>query len=364
MNTKKEQVKLRKRKTKAGYYSLYLDTYDRGRRKYEYLRLYLIPERTKEDKRKNRETLQLAETIRAKRTVELNNGKYDIGVKQDGSVSLFDYYKMVMCNDIRLRMNTRERNQSILNRIREYEPRNITFAEVTHEWILGYKHFLDARDLKESTKFIYFLTLRVCINRAYKDGIISENPLRRISNYRHEGGNRMYLTLEEVQQLARTPCRDEKIKRAFLFSCLTGLRHSDVVALRWGDVHHEGNFTRIVYRQRKTNSQEYLDINEEARALMGERGADDESVFKLEENVITRFVIAEWVELAGINKHITFHCARHTFATMLLTLGTDLYTVSKLLGHKSIKTTEIYAKIIDKNKQRAVSMIPHILADE
>ena len=172
----------------------------------------------------------------------------------------------------------------------------------------------------------------------------------------------MYLTLDEVRKLAATECEYPQIKAAFLFSCLTGLRRSDVLRLTWGDVHKQGEFTRIIFRQKKTSGQEYLDISPQAAELMGERGLPDEHVFTdIHSPTCTNNTLKLWVARAGINKTITFHCGRHTFATLMLDIGTDIYTVSKLLGHRYLSTTQIYAKVMDKNKQAAVASIPTIL---
>ncbi|WP_297172772.1 site-specific integrase [uncultured Porphyromonas sp.] len=358
-----EPVKLRKRKTRTGLYSLYLDTYANGKRTYEYLRLYLVPERTREDKRKNKETLQLAEAIRAKRVIEYHEGRYGFDKGEQGKVLLFDYF------EAQARERTGKTRTSWINCIQylaQYETRkSITFAKISPEWIEGFKDYLGAQKLAQNTKSLYFAKLRACINQAYKDGIITDNPLKRVGSIKHEESKREYLTIEEVQRLAETDCDSEVVKRAFLFSCLTGLRKSDIMQLQWGDIHKEGDYTRITFRQRKTGGQEYLDITHEARELMGEEQGAEELVFAPFPAVSTiSAVIKAWTARAGIRKHITFHSARHTFATMMLTLGTDLYTVSKLLGHKDIKTTEIYAKIVDKGKQEAVARIPSILGKE
>lgn len=358
-----EPVKLRKRKTRTGLYSLYLDTYVNGKRTYEYLRLYLVPEKTREDKRKNKETIQLAETIRAKRVVEYHEGRYGFDTSEQDKVLLFDYFEAQMDSKKR---NTADSWDSCLQYLKRYEMRrNVTFAEVTSEWVKGFKDYLEAQELAQNSKAIYFDKLRACINKAYRDGIITDNPLKRVSGIKHEESKREYLTLEEVQRLAGTECERDVVKRAFLFSCLTGLRRSDIEQLRWGDVHKEGGYTRITFRQQKTGGQEYLDITHEARELMREERGVEELVFdKLPYPTATNTIIKVWTARAGIRKHITFHSARHSFATMMLTLGTDLYTVSKLLGHKDIKTTEIYAKIVDKGKQEAVARIPSILGKE
>ena len=172
----------------------------------------------------------------------------------------------------------------------------------------------------------------------------------------------MYLTLDEVRKLAATECHYPSVKRAFLFSCLTGLRRSDIIRLTWGQVFKQGKFTRIIFTQKKTTQQEYLDITQEAAELMGERRNPSEKVFDdIHAPTSTNETIRKWCMAAGITKDITFHCARHTFATMMLDLGTDIYTVSKLLGHRQLSTTQIYAKVMDKNKQEAISNIPPVL---
>ena len=358
-----EPVKLRKRKTRTGLYSLYLDTYTKGKRTYEYLRLYLVPEKTREDKRKNKETLQLAEAIRAKRVIEYHEGRYGFETSEQDKVLLFDYFEAQIEGQKR---KTSDSWYNCLQYIKRYERRrDITFAEVTSEWVKGFKDYLEAQELAQNSKALYFAKFRACINRAYREGIITDNPLKRVGSIKHEESKREYLTIEEVQRLVETDCDNETLKRAFLFSCLTGLRWSDITGLRWGDVHKEGDYTRITFRQRKTGGQEYLDITHEARELMGEEQGEEELVFdKMPARSMIGSIIKVWTARAGIRKHITFHSARHTFATMMLTLGTDLYTVSKLLGHKDIKTTEIYAKIVDKGKQEAVARIPSILGKE
>ena len=358
-----EPVKLRKRKTRTGLYSLYLDTYNNSKRTYEYLRLYLVPERTREDKRKNKETLQLAEAIRAKRVVEYHEGRYGFDTSEQDKVLLFDYFE---AQTEGYKRKTSDSWYNCLQYIKRYERRrDITFAEVTPEWVKGFKAFLEAQELAQNSKSLYFEKLRACINKAYREGIITDNPLKRVGSIKREESKREYLTLEEVQRLVETDCDNEVVKRAFLFSCLTGLRKSDIMQLQWGYVHKEGDYTRITFRQRKTGGQEYLDITHEARELMGEERGAEELVFDPFPAMSTvSAVINVWTARAGIRKHITFHSARHTFATMMLTLGTDLYTVSKLLGHRDIKTTEIYAKIVDKGKQEAVARIPSILNKE
>ena len=229
-------------------------------------------------------------------------------------------------------------------------------------WGHDFRKRIKDKPLARNSKLSYFNKLRACLNQAFEEGLLRFNPMRGIENFKAEEGTRMYLTIDEVRKLAETECDYPQIKAAFLFSCLTGLRRSDVLRLTWGDVHKQGEFTRIIFKQKKTSGQEYLDISPEAAELMGKRGKPNEHIFTdIHSPSCTNTTIKLWVARAGINKTITFHCARHTFATLMLDIGTDIYTVSKLLGHRELSTTQIYAKVLDKNKQAAVAAIPSIL---
>lgn len=378
----KEFIRLRQRRTPSGNTSLYLDIYRNGKREYEYLKLYLIPEKNRADREKNRETLQFAEAIKSKRIVELRNGEYGFKSYYATDTLFFDYYKM-MCEK-RLGKPESRGNwgnwYSCLHHLRIYEKREkITFAEITQEWVQGFRDYLEFRAvawandkrerikdklLSRNSKVSYFNKLRACLNQAFEDRIIPYNPVRGVEGFKAEDGTRMYLTLDELQRLVNTECEYPNIKKAFLFSCLTGLRRSDILRLTWGDIYKQGDFARIIFRQKKTNGQEYLDITEQAEALMGVRGKPDERIFgDIYSPSATNNVIQNWVLRAGIDKKISFHCGRHTFAVMMLDLGTDIYTVSKLLGHRELTTTQIYAKVLDKNKQAAVQKIPTILPE-
>lgn len=379
MADSKEPIRLRQRKMPTGNVSLYLDIYLNGRRTYEYLKMYLVPELTRADREKNRETLKLADAVRAKRVVELRNGQFGFQPTTSPSIRFFDYYR-AMCEK---RLGTESRGNwgnwySCLHHLKKYEKREtITFADITPEWVQGFKDYLENeavawghdfrkrikdKPLARNSKLSYFNKLRACLNQAIEEGVILTNPMRGIDGFKPEEGTRMYLTLDEVRKLAATECEYPQIKAAFLFSCLTGLRRSDVLRLTWGDVHKQGEFTRIIFRQKKTSGQEYLDISPQAAELMGERGLPDEHVFTdIHSPSCTNNTLKLWVAKAGINKTITFHCGRHTFATLMLDIGTDIYTVSKLLGHRDLSTTQIYAKVMDKNKQVAVASIPTIL---
>ena len=384
MGKSKDPIKLRKRQLRNGNISLYLDIYIEGRRSYEFLNLYLIPETKRADKDRNKETLRLAEVIRATRIVDLQNGRFGFDEEFKQDTNFLQYFK-TLCE--KRRQNPGSLGnwctwKSTLNYLERYCQPNTTFKDVTPKFVQGFKDYLDKspclRDMKSnvksgedlkpmanSTKGAYFNKLRACINQAFKEGIIPRNPLRGIEGFRKDEKERVYLTLEEVRAMAAAECKYPILRRAFLFSCLTGLRKSDIEKMKWSEVRQQGEFTRIVFRQKKTGGQEYIDINPQAVAFMGERAEPDAHVFpNFSYSSYYLMELKRWAVRAGITKDITFHSGRHTFAVMMLDLGADIYTVQKLLGHKEIHTTQIYAKVMDKKKQEAAMLIPPILPIE
>lgn len=372
---KKELVYLRQRKRANGTYALFLDVSRNGKRTNEYLKLYLIPEHSRADKAKNKETLKQAEAIRAQRIIELQTKDLGVDIASHDKALFYDVVRKLI---ERKEGTTKTSWQNCLSHLLKYEPNErITFAEITPQWVHGFRDYLDTKakqwdidtrkrdvepkPLSQGTKALMFQKFCTVFNLAMREGIIRMNPTASVERFKEPESDREFLTIDEVRKLRKTPPPNEALAQAFFFSCLTGLRWSDIVKLKWSEVQEWQSGTRIVFTQQKTGGLEYLDLNAQAALMLGERGAPDALVFpKLGPIQAARIGIAAWVRSAGINKHITFHCARHTFAVMMLDLGVDLYTVSKLLGHKSIETTQVYAKILDKNKKNAVDRIPDL----
>lgn len=376
--TSSEPIRLRTRLLKDDRSSIYLDLYHNGKREYEYLKLYLIPEKSRADKETNKKTMQLAEAIKAKRIVDYQNGKFGFH-QPEHNIRFFDYYS-AMCEKRKGAPESRGNWgnwYSCYKHLKIYEKNeDITFDDITPEWVQGFKDYLenDAKawspryereleyhKLSRNSKLSYFNKLRACIHQALADGVISDNPLRGVDNFKAEESKRMYLTIDEIKAITAADCPAPGVKRAFLFSCLTGLRRSDIMKMTWSEVHKQGEYTRIIFKQKKTSGQEYIDITPQAAELLGERRNPTDLVFNdFLTASATNHAIKVWMLRAGITKEITFHCARHTFAVMMLDIGTDIYTVSKLLGHRELSTTQIYAKVLDKTKQAAVMNIPDI----
>lgn len=413
----KTPVRLRQKTLSNGNKSLYLDIYRKGKREYEFLRLYLVKAATPLEREQNRQTLATAEAIRAKRQIEIQNGVFGFSNEFKLDTFFLEYFRK-LCDDRKSeaisKKQTSNKNKSknrnskslaskgkylsnksnksselgsqgnwgtwnsCLRHLERYCSEQTTFRDITPNWIEGFKEYLnnaakdvhkrkyyhdevEAKPLSQNTKSTYFNRLRACLNQAYDDGIIPVNPFRGIKGIKKDETERVYLTLDEVKQLAKTECRYPPLKRAFLFSCLTGIRKSDIERLRWGDVQKFDKYTRLVFKQKKTGGQEYLDISKQAEEYLGERGQDADRVFtgfRYSSQMLLE--LRRWSMEAGITKDVTFHTGRHTFAVAMINLGTDIYTVSKLLGHKDISTTLIYTKVLDKKKQEAVDLFPNI----
>jgi integrase len=362
-------VTLRQRQ-KGDKVSLYLDYYHQGKRQYEYLQLYLFPEPvkgklTKEQKEENKKTLALAESIRSKRHLEIQNGIY--GFQDQGKMKgSFIRYVEYLAEKRKDNDGNYGNWDSTLKHLRKFVKFDITFAQIDRRWLDDFKEYLQKealtpskQNLSQNSASSYYNKIRAALKQAYKEGIIQRNPADETEGIRPGEPEREFLTLEELQAIAKEECEIPVLKSAFLFSALTGLRWSDVQKLLWSEVQYSNEIGHYIrFRQKKTKGAETLPISEQAFELMGERTLQDERVFVgLKYSAWHNIKLQQWVMKAGISKTITFHCARHTYATLQLTLGTDIYTVSKLLGHKDLKTTQIYAKIIDERKREAANKI-------
>jgi integrase len=371
------KVFLRERKqTKSGTTSLYLEIYKgttktaEGKtkpiREYEYLNLYLIDKPSNPiDKQQNKENKSLAESIKAKRELEIKNNTYGFTSDFKLQTNFIEYFQSLVDNKENKGNNGNW--YSTLLHLKKYAGEKTMFRDIDLQFANGFKDYLnkckrtDGKLLANNSKCSYFAKFRASLNQAVKDKIIFGNPAVESGNFKYEDNEREYLTLDELRKLAQTECRYDVLKRAFLFSCLTGLRWSDCHNLIWSDVQDIPNGYRVHFKQQKTKGQQYLDINNQARELMLEQGKPTDRVFVgLAYSDYFNVALQMWVLKAGITKHITFHCARHSFAVLQLTLGTDIYTLSKMLGHKDLKTTQIYAKIIDSKVSEAMHKIPNI----
>jgi len=345
------QIQLRKKKLIDGRESLYLDIYKDGKRSYEFLRLYI-----KRGDQNNKEILLLAEKIKSKRMIEIANDEYDQISSNKKRTSFTKYFEKYAKEK-----PINSTYYSVLKHLQLYEPKDILFKQIDKTWLEGFSEYLTKESgLKKNTSFIYFSAAKQVLQKASNEGFIKAGLTKQVKNLQKESTERGYLELAEIQRLFVTASDAPEITKAFLFSCFTGLRESDIINLQWQNI-SDGS---IKITQQKTNSKVSIPLSQTALNILQTDNIlhlPETNIFQLPNfrQTINR-ALARWFKKAGINKKAFYHLSRHTFATLNLTSNNDIYTVSKLLGHKSLKTTEIYAKIIDEKKKEAMNNLPVI----
>lgn len=345
----KERVTLAKRPLKDGVVSLFLDYRIGGKRCRDNLKLYLYPERTALDKARNAETMRIANAERERCEFELEQAEAGIFVKKRPTLVPFHEYVKKSLARKRITENTAKNIRSAVSIAGSMADTYIQLIDLA--WFRKYVETMEARGYKPNSIRLYVVIIRQILNMAKDDGIIDRLPKTEDILPKKEKNVRTYLTIDEIRTLLDTECHNPEVKRAFLFSCFTGLRISDILALKSDNI-LDGN---IVIRQKKTSEPVIIPIGANAEIFLREG-----LPFRLPKiNTINRN-IGIWVKKAGIGKHVTFHISRHTFATMALSNGSDLYVTSKLLGHTSVNTTAIYAKIVDVARKKAVDAIPKL----
>lgn len=368
------KVSLRQKSISKGRIRLYLDFYppifNPGTGKptrREFLDLYLFDKpKTSVEREHNKETKILAENICAQRQLQIQSNNYGFIDKTKRSTDFLQYFKD-LAEDRKTSKGNYDNWLSSYNYLEDFAPTPLPMSSITQTFCNEFKNYLlttttrksDKAKLSQNAAHSYFNKFKAAVGHAFRNGLLNENPIDRVEGIKQAETQREFLTQEELDKLVKTECDPPLLKNASLFAVLTGMRWSDVMALTWGQVQFtESSGYFIRFTQKKTKGSETLPINDTAFSLLGERKENNQRPFDgLTYSAWLNMKLKLWVGAAGIKKNITFHCFRHTYATLQLNHGTDIFTVSKLLGHKDIKTTQIYTKIIDQKKREAVDKI-------
>lgn len=376
------KVTLRQKKISGKRISLYLDFYpaipnkETGRMtRREFLGMYLQEApKSPIDKQHNKEVELLAQAIRQRRELEVNKDEVYGFLEREviakkraeeerGNRDFLAYFRELA--DKRKSSNY-DNWVSAYHFLESYAKGSVKVCDVTEQWCNGFREYLTHAKSKTrktrlsvNTTVSYFNKLKATLKQAYKDGLLTTDLNSKIEQIKPSESQRQFLSIEELNRLVKADCAIPVMKNAALFSALTGLRHSDIQKLIWSEVGHSQELGYYLqFRQKKTGGAEMLPISEQAYSLMGERRDPSDKVFEgLSYSAYHNRYLYNWLGAAGITKHITFHCFRHTFATLLLSNGADMATVSKMLGHRDLKTTQIYAKVVDESKRKAAGMI-------
>lgn len=369
---KTTKVFLREKKLSGGRKSLYLDFYppiihpETGKpTRREFLRLEVLDRpKTEMDKTQNKETRALAENIRAQRQIEIQNEQHGQMADIRRNADFVTFFRQ-LTND--RKGSNHDGWVSALNYLEAFTGGSLKFIDLDLPFCNRFRQYLltapsnrtKSQPLSQNSVVSYFNKFKAALKQAYKSGYLLQDLNVKVEAVKPAETHRKYLSLEELQALANTECENPVLKRAALFSALTGMRFFDIQKLKWEEVRHsDASGHYLQYHQQKTGGAETHFISEQAFKLLGERRAPAETVFEqLHYSAWENIKLKRWLLAAGIEKDITFHSFRHSFATLQLTAGTDIYTVSKMLGHKDLKTTQIYAKVVDEKKREAADKI-------
>ncbi len=364
------RVKLRGKRQTKGLISLYLDYYlgttitkegkSKDQRQFEFLNIYLKESpQTPEERETNNNRLDLALTIRGQREDILKTTNEGLISKQRRKINFLDYYQSYHDNyknkDIRLVKYSLEKFKAFLGKV------FISPSEINEELVKDFARYLQ-NNLNGETPYNYYSKFKQLCKQATKERIFFVNPAEEITVSRPGGVKKEILTFEEITKLAKTECGNNEVKRAFLFCINTGLRHVDVKGLKWKHIDlSAGQIKKLQTKVKHTsNPFVYIDLNSNAKAILNlkKKGKPDDLIFVLSTIEGSLKVIKNWVKKAEIEKNITWHSARHSFATNLLINNANIKTVSSLLGHSGLKHTEKYMHLVDELKKKAVDSLP------
>lgn len=383
----KENPKLQQSTLSDGRISLYLEYYlgrtqwvdeETGKikvkhdRKKETINMYLIANpRTPSERQTNKETLELAKAIRAEREQELKKDRTGKRIFTAKSVNFLDYYQGYIDNytkkDIRMIEISLNRFKDFLEQEHPIYRNSIRPEQLTKDMMIAFVEYLQGRSVGEGARSIYQRFKKV-VNYAIEHDIMVKSPCTGVTcKVDDQTLRKDVLSLDEIERLVSTTYegQNDHIRRAFIFCLYTGMRFCDVVELRFRNIDYSNKL--LMFEQSKTkghssSSGVVTPLNDGLLSLIGEMpsGGKDEYIFQLPSHTMCLKALRRWVKRAGIEKHITWHCGRHSFAVNVLNNGANIKTVASLLGHSGLKHTEKYTRAVDSLKEAAINSLPEL----
>jgi site-specific recombinase XerD len=369
MKTKKklkEYVRILERKRKTGTTLFLLYTLPNGIRKQEATNLTLVDDTTKEGKAQNEITMLAVEKLKAERTNQLISGKYDIETtfKKNNDILLLDYVNEIVKS--KREENTKKIYITLITHITKFSPKT-KLSGVGKKWVLSYIEQLKERGIKPTSIRQYCTLFSAILKQAVRDNLIKVNPFSELTKEQRptaKKAKKEYLTKEEINLIASKFPQNTDVQKfclnMFLFGCYTGLRFSDIQRIKWEDIKEDASNGKLYFNIEMKKTKDYVKgyLSQKALATMGTRTKG--SIFPRVSPCYIDTMLKETAKTAGINKNISFHTSRHSFAVNLLANGLDIYSVSRLLGHTDIKTTQIYLEMIPKKQIEGATLIDKI----
>lgn len=384
-----DNPKLKEKTLSDGQISLYLDFYFGYKKEYnetldkevvkldrqkEFLNLYIWQApRTPAERQHNKETYELAKKIRYEREQQLLNDIKGYRLRKERDINFIDYFQAYINNytkkDVRMMNIALRRFRDFLNDTPEYNEytKRIKPEQLNKDMIIAFTEYLQSRSKGEGAKSIYQRFKKVVLYAIAHD-IMTKNPCAGVTiKVDSNQLKKDILSEDEIIALMETNMENQnlEIRRAFLFCLYSGLRFCDVKDLTYRNVDYSNKLLK--FEQSKTkghsaNSGVTIPLNGLLELIGKPTQPDnrDELIFTLPSYNMCLKSLSRWVKRAGINKHITWHCARHSFAVNILNNGANIKTVASLLGHSGLEHTEKYTRAIDSLKADAINSLPKL----
>ena len=331
-------------------YRFQLDYSHQGKRVRETIKdVEFLPSDTKEI-RKQKE--RIINKIKADLEIDLANQSNGLIRRQFKKASFIKYFQSIADTK---NPNTKGSWDNTLKHIEEFHGTKLKFEDVNERWLERFSDYLNKK-LSQNSARTYLQKVNTALKQAVKQKIIINNPYDYVSKLKKEEKEMVYLTKDEVQEIINTEFFDNEVKNAFLFGCYTGLRFSDITSLKWSNIKDN----QIQLTQTKTKGAVYIPLNSNAERVLTLQSNTTTNIFKLSRhNSSVNRTLKKLIDKTSVDKDVSFHTSRHTFATLLISSGVNVFTVSKLLGHKDIESTLVYAKVISEEKEKAVKSMPN-----
>ncbi len=381
-----DNPKLKEKELSDGQISLYLEyylgyskEYKEGAnkavvkvdRKKEFLNLYIwAAPRTQEERQHNKETLDLAKRIRNEREQELISGKLGYRLSKAKNVNFLEYFQAYIDNytkkDVRMLVLALNRFKDFLELEYPIFRTSVKPEQLNKDMMLSFVEYLQSKSTGEGAKGI-FQRFKKVVAYAVDHDVIAKNPCKGVQCKADEQALRKdVLSVEEMQQLINTTYQgqNQDVRRAFILCLYAGIRFCDVVELRYSNVDYSNRLLKFEQAKTKGSSASsgvVIPLNDNLLSLIGKpltSESKEEKIFNLPSHTMCLKALRRWTARAGIDKHITWHCARHSFAVNILNNGANIKTVASLLGHSGLKHTEKYTRAVDSLKEAAINSLP------
>ena len=244
---------------------------------------------------------------------------------------------------------------SLKKHLFKFTDQKVTLSKINKQFCLRFMEYLISQNMKSAK--LYFSKFKQILRHAINNEIIEDMPYLKNLKIKYQNPKREFLTENELIHFLKLETSKIDYKNAFIFCCFTGLRFIDMFKLKFSDIINDR--INIIMQKNKENIS--ILLNKTALEIIEtQKIMNSDKIFNVKSYQVWEIEIKELVRQAGITKKITGHCARHTFATLCISNGVDIYTTSKLLGHTNVQTTQLYAKLIDEKKDEAIKKLPEL----